>query len=71
MAAFDAADSNLPPRILVWAPQSSGDTARIWKYVCPVDSHFVACTRQLASLKCPRHQTTLTGEAAVTVGTTS
>lgn len=63
VVAFNAKEAG---DVLYWRPLGT-DTAVIYKYTCPVDSHKVASAVQLASLKCPIHDTTLANETAVTL----
>jgi len=70
IVAFNAQEAG---DVLWWKPLGA-DTAVVYKYVCPVDSHKVlAAVRlgydssgaQVDTAKCPVHDVALTGETAV------
>ena len=76
MAAVPALNARSKGVVLYWGPPG-GDTATIWKWVCPVDSHKVVTAVELhvnsaagatgGTAKCPVHDTVLTGKTAVSI----
>jgi hypothetical protein len=68
MAAVGSHNGNLPPKVLIWQAIATSDTASVWSYDCPVDSHKVVSSVNLASgAVCPRHHAVLTGEKTVDI----
>jgi len=76
MANVTAKNAKQAGDILVWGPIGA-DTAVVYSYSCPVDSHKVVSAVRLqynsagtaagGTPICPAHHATLTGEAATAV----
>lgn len=68
MAGVGSHNGNLPPKVLIWQKLGTADTPSVWRYVCPVDSHYVVSSVNLATgAVCPRHHATLASETEVNI----
>lgn len=76
MANVPASNARDKGVVLYWGPLGA-DTAAVWKWVCPVDSHKVLTAVELhinssggatgGTAKCPVHDVALGSKTAVTL----